>query len=307
LALASAILLDLAVLGAGGAGAEDAASIGDFASADDPPVFDDPLKAVEAFKTELAADDFEAVARLLGLDAAKLRTEQSALDTYAGLRTGAAERVVVKTLDDRRIVEIGRDLWPLPFPITKGQDGKWAFDTYAGLEEIVNRRIGENEIEAIATARAYVDAQLDYAEEDRDGDGVIEFAQKLLSSEGKTDGLYWPVEQGDGESPAGAFVEETALEKAKAGDGYFGYRFRILSGQGDNVVGGAQSYIINGNMLSGFALVAWPVRYGETGVNTFLVSHQGIVYEADLGPNTESVAAKIMDFDPNDHWQVATD
>jgi hypothetical protein len=307
LALASAILLDLAVLGAGGAGAEDAASIGDFASADDPPVFDDPLKAVEAFKTKLAADDFEAVARLLGLDAAKLRTEQSALDTYAGLRTGAAERVVVKTLDDRRIVEIGRDLWPLPFPITKGQDGKWAFDTYAGLEEIVNRRIGENEIEAIATARAYVDAQLDYAEEDRDGDGVIEFAQKLLSSEGKTDGLYWPVEQGDGESPAGAFVEETALEKAKAGDGYFGYRFRILSGQGDNVVGGAQSYIINGNMLSGFALVAWPVRYGETGVNTFLVSHQGIVYEADLGPNTESVAAKIMDFDPNDHWQVATD
>ena len=115
--------------------------------------------------------------------------------------------------------------------------------------------------------------------QDRDGDGVLEYAQKLISSEGQTDGLYWPAAQGDGDSPAGDFADEAALEKAKQGEGYFGYRFRILTGQGDNIDGGSYDYVINGNMIAGFALLAWPVKYGETGVNTFVVNQQGVVYQ----------------------------
>ncbi len=165
----------------------------------------------------------------------------------------------------------------------KGDDGKWYFDTYAGLEEIVNRRVGENELEAISTARAYVDAQQDYAEADHDGDGVLEYAQKLISTEGETDGLYWPTDDVNGESPAGDGIDLAELDKSKAGEGYFGYKFRILTGQGDNIAGGAYDYVINGNMIAGFALIAWPAKYGETGVKTFAVNQHGVVYETDLG------------------------
>jgi hypothetical protein len=188
----------------------------------------------------------------------------------------------------------------------RDQNGKWGFDTIAGLEEIVNRRIGQNELHAIDTVRLFVEAQRDYAAEDRDADGVLEFAQKLVSSEGLTDGLYWPVEQGDGDSPAGA-IDQAALEKAKAGDGYFGYRFRILKRQGDNVAGGAYDYVINGNMIGGFALIAWPASYARTGVSTFAVNQAGIVYERDFGPDTENIVAKIKTFNPGDGWQVVED
>ena len=217
-------------------------------------------------------------------------------------------KVVVRDLGDRQFIDIGDELWPLPFPVVKGDDGKWSFDTYAGLEEIINRRVGENELQAIETMRAYVEAQRDYAAEDRDGDGVLEYAQKLLSSEGKTDGLYWPTDDVNGVSPAGDLVtDQAAVDKAKAGDGYFGYRFRILTGQGDNVAGGAYDYVINGNMIAGFALIAWPVKYAETGVHTFVVSHQGIVYQADLGADTEKLAAGIKRFNPDDDWEVTGD
>ena len=176
---------------------------------------------------------------------------------------------------DRRAVDIGEKLWPLPFPIVKGEDGKWAFDTYAGLEEIINRRVGENELQAIETTRAYVDAQEDYASEDRDGDGVEEFAQKLVSSEGMTDGLYWPTDEINGESPAGGAINQAELDDAAKGEGYFGYKYKILTGQGDRIAGGAYDYVINGNMIAGFGLIAWPAKYGETGVKTFTVNQHG--------------------------------
>ena len=147
----------------------------------------------------------------------------------------------------------------------------------------------------------------DYASEDRDGDGVLEYAQKLISTRGKTDGLYWPADQGDGDSPAGDFVDQAELRRAKKGEGYFGYRFRILTGQGDNVAGGAYDYVINGNMIAGFALIAWPVKYGETGVTTFIVNQQGIVYEIDLGPTTDLVVKQIERFNPDDDWDVVED
>jgi hypothetical protein len=303
--LAIATLVGGLALGLADARGQEAAATADFASEKDPPLFDAPAEAVEALKAALAADDFDGTATLLGLDAAKLRTSEGVMDSYAKIRERVAKQVFVRDLGDRQELDIGTDLWPLPFPITKGEDGKWAFDTYAGITEIVKRRVGENELEAIATARAYVDAQRDYAADDRDGDGVLEYAQKLISSEEKTDGLYWPLEQGDGASPVGEFIDQAALDKAAGGAGYFGYRFRILTGQGDKIAGGSYDYVINGNMIAGFALLAWPVTYGVTGVQTFVVNHHGIVYEADLGPSTEAIVKYIDRFNPDETWEVS--
>ncbi|MCK3779258.1 DUF2950 domain-containing protein [Ensifer sesbaniae] len=284
-----------------------AAGLDAYAADEDPPVFDDPAKAVDEFKAKLAANDFAGLAKLLGLNAEKLKAGEGAMDTFALIREGAARNVTVRDLEGRKIIQIGDRLWPLPFPLTKGEDGKWAFDTYVGLEEILNRRVGENELEAIDTVQAYVDAQQVYASRDRDADGVLEYAQKLISTPGQTDGLYWPAGQGGGESPVGDAISEAALEKAKAGQGYFGYRFRILTSQGDNIAGGRYDYVINGNMIGGFALIAWPVSYAETGVKTFVVNQQGIVYERDLGPSTAEIVPFIDRFDPDDKWDVVPD
>ncbi|WP_274627095.1 DUF2950 domain-containing protein [Arvimicrobium flavum] len=286
---------------------EAAPDISSLAAAEEPPAFDSVDEALAAYKTALADDDIGALARLFGLDAEKLKADENAAETFKLLREGTARQLIVKGGDDRKLLAIGAKLWPLPFPLVKGQDGKWAFDTYAGLEEIVNRRVGENELEAIETARDYVEAQRDYADEDRDGDGVLEFAQKLVSSEGMTDGLYWPTDEINGESPAGEFADQAELEGAKKGEGYFGYRFRILTGQGDQIAGGAYDYIINGNMIAGFGLLAWPITYGETGVKTFAVNQSGIVYEADLGPATEQIVKYIDRFNPDDSWKVVPD
>lgn len=280
-----------------------------YMSAQRSPDFDTPEQAVEAFKSTVNGGDFDKLAQLLGLDAAKAKASDGASDNYAAIQSGLKEKLVVEDQDGGKVLEIGNQLWPLPFPLVKTQDGKWAFDTFAGLEEIANRRVGENEISTVDTVRAYVDAQEDYASEDRDGDGVLEYAQKLISSDGQHDGLYWPSDQGDGEeSPAGpALVDGNALEKAKAGLGYNGYRYRVLTGQGGNVAGGKFEYIINGNMIAGFGLVAWPVKYGITGVKTFVVNKSGIVYEADLGDQTTAVAEKIRAFNPGDKWDVVNE
>jgi hypothetical protein len=270
------------------------------------PQFADPAAAVDAFKAALAADDVDGLAKLLGLDPAKLKGANGIMDRFEEIRQGAAKLLSVGDEGDLKIIRIGDKVWPFPFPIAKDADGKWAFDTKAGIQEIINRRVGENELQAIATAHAYVDAQRNYAAADHDGDGVLEYAQKLVSSEGKTDGLYWPIELGQGESPAGPFISQAALGKAKT-QGYFGYHFRILTGQGNQVAGGRYDYVINGNMIAGFALIAWPVNYAQSGVKTFEVSHAGIVYEKDLGPNTEAIANGIVRFDPDKSWDVVTD
>jgi hypothetical protein len=272
----------------------------------EPELFGTPEEAAAVFTNVVAKDDLAAIAKLLGLNPEKLASAENIRDTLEQVRAAAAAKVVVRDDGEQRILVLGPELWPFPFPLVRDQNGKWGFDTIAGLEEIVNRRIGQNELHAIDTMRLYVEAQRDYAAEDRDADGVLEFAQKLVSSEGLTDGLYWPVEQGDGDSPAGA-IDQAALEKAKAGDGYFGYRFRILKRQGDNVAGGAYDYVINGNMIGGFALIAWPASYARTGVSTFAVNQAGIVYERDFGPDTENIVAKIKTFNPGDGWQVVED
>lgn len=271
------------------------------------PTFDTAGAAIDAFKSDLAADNFAGLAKLLGLDADKLGKDTNAKETFEQMREAAAQQVVVQEMEDRQILQLGAKLWPLPFPLVKGENAKWAFDTEAGIEEIINRRVGENELEAIATMRAYVDAQREYASEDRDGDGVLEYAQKLISSKGATDGLYWPEDQGDGESPAGAFANQSEIEDAGKGEGYFGYHFKILTSQGDRIAGGAYDYVINGNMIAGFGLLAWPVKYGETGVHTFAINQQGIVYEVDLGDETDTIVKYIDRFNPDDDWDVVND
>ncbi|RVG79284.1 DUF2950 family protein [Sinorhizobium meliloti] len=307
--LGSTALMPVALTPALAQEAGDETPLSEYAAAEDPPVFDTPEAAVEAFKSTVTGGDFDKLAALVGLDAAKAKASEGVMHTYAEIKEGVKEKVVVEDVEGRKVIEIGEELWPFPFPIAKGDDGKWAFDTFVGLEEIANRRVGENELATLATMRAYVEAQEEYALDDHDGDGVMEYAQKLISSEGAQDGMYWPAEQfGGEESPAAAALAEgAALDRAKAGEGFQGYRYRILTSQGENIAGGKYDYVINGNMIAGFGLVAWPVKYGVSGVNTFVVNRNGIVYEADLGEDTEKTAAAIRTFNPNDDWEVVQD
>lgn len=281
-------------------------SLSEFA-AGTPPSFDDPPAALERFKSVLRNDDIDGLANLLALDAAKLRSSDEAMISYALIREGAARQLRLQALGDRQIVLVGDVLWPLPFPLAQDKDGKWSFDTKVGLQEIVNRRVGENELVTIQTMRDYVAAQYEYARIDEDEDGVYEYAQRLISTPGKHDGLYWPPAELEEESPAGPMIEEAAFSKAKRGEGYYGYRYRILTGQGSNVVGGKHSYIVNGSMTGGFALIAWPVKYRVTGVKTFIVNNVGIVYERDLGSRTEDHVLEINTFNPSENWEIVRD
>jgi hypothetical protein len=250
----------------------------------------------------LAADDKAGVVTLLGLDPVAMGSVEDFDKRFAEVRAAAAEGLQLEAeRPDRVMLVLGNELWPFPFPVTKADDG-WSFDTFAGVEEVIARRIGENELQAIETVRSYVGAQLYYFSDDWDGDGVMEYAQKLRSTPGSFDGLYWAAENGSPPSPVGPYVDDVEIGSTKPGADYFGYRFRVLTSQGDNVVGDAFDYVINGNMICGFGLVAWPSAYGETGVKTFLVSRSGTIYEKDLGPQTEAEASGMKRFDPDGSW-----
>ena len=273
---------------------------------DAPPTFTSVEELVEIFGKNLAANDQEAVASLLGLDPAEVLKSKEVQESFSEIREAAAESIAIKeTNTDLRTLVLGDKLWPFPFPIIHA-DGKWSFDTIAGLEEVINRRIGENELTTVANLRAYVDAQEGYRKNDWDEDGVSEYAQKLISTPGTYDGLYW--EPGDGvpESPFGSLISQAELATAAA-DGYFGYRYRILTRQGTNVAGGQYNYIVNGNMIGGFALIAMPAQYDRTGIMTFVVNQYGTVYEKDLGTDTTALTEKITAFDPDDGWTVVND
>ncbi|MBY4588606.1 MULTISPECIES: DUF2950 family protein [Rhizobium] len=279
----------------------------EFATAGPTPSFGTPGAVLDRLKAVLASNDVDGFAGLLGLKADKLRSSNEAMITYGLIREGAARQMILEDLGGRKFIAIGDRLWPLPFPLTEGKDGKWSFDTQRGLAEIVNRRVGENELATIDTMHEYVVAQYQYASDDRDGDGIYEFAKKLISSPGKLDGLYWDPSVYPEESPASALVETAAFGAAKRGEGYFGYRYRILTAQGDNVLGGKQSYLVNGYLTGGFALIAWPVSYRVTGVQTFIVNGMNVIYQRDLGPQTEQRAAAIMEFNPDADWTVVSE
>lgn len=209
---------------------------------------------------------------------------------------------------DLVLLHVGADDWTLPIPIVKKND-VWLFDTKEGREEILNRRIGRNEMSVIEVLREYVDAQREYASKDRNGDGVLEYAQRLASTKGKENGLCWEAKEGKEESPFGPLIAKAACEgyggKTSSGEPspYHGYYYRILKGQGKNATGGAYDYVVNGKMILGFALVAYPAKYGNSGVMTFIVNQEGVVYDKDLGKNTEKIAKAIKRFDPDKTWK----
>jgi hypothetical protein len=215
--------------------------------------------------------------------------------------------VIVKAGFQKQVLELGKNHWPLPIPIVE-QDGSWRFDTKAGKEEILNRRIGRNELGAIQTCLAYVDAQREYVERAHQGQALKEYAQRFLSEPGKKDGLYWETRPDEPPSPAGIFVAN-ARKEGYEGDPsgkpvpFHGYYYRILKAQGKNARGGACDYLVKGKMIGGFALIAYPAKYGSSGIMTFVVNHDGIVYEKDFGRKTELAASKIKLFDPDATWR----
>ena len=273
--------------------------------------FDTPEAAVEALRSALKNDDQGTLIALFGAEyAPKLLNPEKdvARETRKRVADAMAQGTTLRQdTADRVVLIIGADQWPFPIPLVKsGAD--WRFHTAAGLDEILNRRIGRDELNAIEVCRAYITAQRDYASKIRDTSGVRKFAQHLVSTKGKQDGLYWDPKTANGEeSPFGPLVAEYLKGGRKAGDPYYGYYFRVLTRQGNNVPGGRYNYVINGNMIGGFALVAFPAEYGKTGVMTFLVSHHGKVYQKDLGPNTTKIARDMQEFNPDKTWTEAQD
>jgi hypothetical protein len=224
------------------------------------------------------------------------------------------QRQIVRESETKYVLEIGTNAWPFPVPIVK-RNGQWFFDTEAGKDEILNRHIGKNELATLQSVRAYVEAQREYASKDRDGDEVLEYAPKFNSTPGTKDGLYWPSDL-DGEiSPLGPLVAQAQLqgyakkpkEEGAAPEPFHGYYFKILTRQSKSAPGGKYDYIINGNMIGGFALVAWPAEYGESGIMTFIVNQQGRVYQKDLGPKTTALAEAMKAYDPDKTWSLSAD
>jgi hypothetical protein len=277
----------------------------------DQDTFATPQEAVNALLTALKADDDAAMLALFG---EQYRNLVVTSDRAANSATRARVLALMQTFynigetdPDRRTLFIGDQAWPMPIPLVRS-DSRWRFASEEGSEEIINRRIGANELNAIYVLRAYLDAQREYASLDRDRDGVLQYAQKLASTPGRHDGLYWAADEAKGEeaSPFGPLIAESAayLKGHRAGDAYHGYHFRILYRQGKSAAGGAYGYIINGHMIAGFAMVAYPDDYGESGVMTFIVSHNGSLFEKDLGKNSARFGTEMQDFDPGRGWQA---
>jgi hypothetical protein len=201
---------------------------------------------------------------------------------------------------------VGKDAWPFPIPIEKS-GAAWRFDSKQGAEELLNRRIGRNELSAMQAVQAYVDAQREYYLLDPTKDKLLQYAQRFASTKGKRDGLYFPTRDGEPPSPLGALFEARAAAGYKGApdksNPYFGYRYRILKAQGPNAAGGAVDYVVRGKMIGGFALVAYPASYGSSGIMTFIVNHEGVVYEKDLGPATSAIASKMTKFNPDATWK----
>jgi hypothetical protein len=278
-------------------------------SAAEQKSFATPDEAVDALLVALKADDDAALVAIFGDKHKNLVVTSDRAANSATRADAAAEietyRLLEEQGNDRRVLLIGDQAWPVPIPLVKSGE-RWRFATEEGEKEIFNRRIGANERNAIAVLDAYVDAQKEYASRDRNNDGVLQYAQRLASTLGKRDGLYWPADVAKGEemSPFGPLVAESAayLKGRQTGDPYRGYRFRILTRQGKGAAGGAYNYVINGRMIAGFAMVAYPDQYGESGVMTFIVSHNGRVFEKDLGRSSVASGAKMTTFDPVGGW-----
>jgi hypothetical protein len=277
--------------------------------------FKSPEEAVRALADAVKGNDEKGLLTIYGSAGKELISsgDEVADQRGRGRFVKAYEEMnkLVNESDDKIILHVGKEDWPFPIPLVKkGED--WFFDTMAGKEEILNRRIGRNELNAIQVCLAYVDAQREYVLKDRDGDSLLEYAQKFISSKGKKNGLYWEMKEGEKLSPLGPLVAKAAKEgyigRRPVGKRtpYHGYYYKILKAQGKNAPGGEYDYIVKGNkMIGGFALVAYPAEYGNSGVMTFVINHDGVVYEKDLGKDTEKIATAMKKFDPDETWKKA--
>jgi hypothetical protein len=274
--------------------------------------FKTPDEAAAALAAAAKAGDMKALVAVLGPDGedivssgdevADAETRQKFVAAY-----DAKHRTVMEG-NDKAVMVIGPEDFPLPIPLVR-KNGTWRFDTVAGRDEILFRRIGKNELDAIQVCLAYVDAQNDYAEKDRTGARMNTYAQRIISQPGKKDGLYWPAAQGEEESPLGDFVAQATRQGYRVGAGripYRGYYFKILTRQGPSADGGAFDYVVQGKMIGGFALVAYPAEYANSGVMTFLVNHAGTVFEKDLGESTAKLAEQMTSFNPDSTWRKVT-
>jgi len=289
-----------------------AASVGAGAGAGQE-IYDSPQRAVDALIAAVRADQTADLIRIFGPEGKPLVYSGDPVadgnDRDKFVAAYDEMNKVVAEGSDRAVLVIGKDSWPFPIPLVK-QGESWRFDTKAGAEEILDRRIGRNELSAIEVCRAYVDAQREYASRDHRGDGLLEYAQHFMSRSAKQDGLYWPVPMGEAPSPMGPLVASARAEGYPAGDAhakrepYHGYYYRILKQQGKNAPGGAHDYVVEGRMIGGFALVAFPAQYGASGVMTFIVNQDGVVYQKNLGPDTATIAPQMTEFDPDPSWKA---
>ena len=295
-------LLMLMVVGLSGrVGAEETKDGGE--------TFDSPQKAVEALIKRVKKGDAQTLISILGPDAKDL--------IYSGDDVAdRSDRARVLTLFNERhsleakgpgemVLILGNEKWPFPIPLVK-EKNRWYFDVSAGKQEILDRRIGQNELNVINVMITYVDTQNEYAEKDLDGDGIRAFASRFRSDPGKKNGLYWPAKEGEAMSPMGPLVAEAVRQGYTRKDGnpspYHGYYYGILLGQGDHAYGGAYDYQTHGKMILGHAMLAYPAKYGVSGIMTFMVNQQGVLYEKDLGQDTASLTAAITKFDPDKSW-----
>lgn len=260
--------------------------------------------AADALTDAIRRDDDKAVASMLGAGWHEFLpgSDQDDEEIRAKfLKAWDESHKLLPEGDDKVLVGVGTTGWVSPIPIVK-QGGEWRYDVEAGKKEMQARLIGRNELTVVQTLLAIVDAQREYATLDPMKTGVAVYARRLLSSPGHKDGLYWEAGPGEPQSPLGPLVAKAQPGELKA-EGYHGYRFRLLYSQGPDAPGGAYDYLVKGRMIGGFAVIAWPVKYGETGVMTFMVSHSGDVYEQDLGTDTAQVAAAITSFNPDKGWE----
>jgi hypothetical protein len=276
--------------------------------------FATPEAAVSALETAAKNRDTNAMHTIFGPSGRDLVSPDAVQATrefemFVNRLSEKAE--LVRRSESNCVLQLGTDAWPFPIPMVKA-DGQWRFDTEVGRQEVLNRRVGRNELGALAVCRAYVDAQREYASKDRDGDEVLEYAQRLRSTPGSHDGLYWPLRAGDEQSPLGPLIAAARVEGYRRQarimtdepSPYHGYYFRILTKQGHHAPGGRYNYIINGRMIGGFALVAWPAEWGNSGIMTFIVNQQGKIYEKNLGPKTAALANTMTRYEPDNSWNL---
>jgi hypothetical protein len=275
-------------------------------------LFSSPEDALKGLVEAVKAKDKAALDQIFGPFAKDLRSNdavQAATEFDEFTKHVAEKTSLVKENDSKVIIYIGNENWPFPIPLVKMND-QWFFDTVAGKEEILNRRVGEDELTAILVCHTYVKAQREYVLKDWNGDGILAYAQKLRSDPGKKNGLFWRHAQGEAVSPLGELVAQARIAGYKKGKSVFkeqpvpfhGYYFNILTKQGEHAPGGKYNYIINGNMVGGFGLVAFPSDWGKSGVMTLIVNQQGKVFQKNLGPDTTKIAQEMQSYDPDETW-----